>query len=209
MLKTNSRILLPLYLLREMKACDLDRRLLDFEAHHGYPAGDETSLQEWMAVTQDMEDLVWALYRCVEGGGRIGVYLAACAARRALPFYEKAYPGDLRPRKEVDLVDAWLRDPEMVSVARLEESATACETLLSLQLDFGHDSYYAVLTAYFALRAACYQPTAWRREFVGRAQASVADGLQAAGHIRSRELLEAEDQRQDLFNFLVPVSVPA
>lgn len=208
MLKTSSRILLPLRRLREMKACDLDRRLLDFEAHHGYPAGDETSLQEWMAVTQDMEDLVWALYRCVEGGGRIGVYLAACAARRALPFYEKAYPGDLRPRKEVDLVDAWLRDPEMVSVARLEESATACETLLSRQLDFGHDSYYAVLTAYFALRAA-HRTAEQGPGFAVQVRGAVADGLQTAARISDRELREDEDQRDDLFNFLVPVSVPA
>lgn len=78
-----------------------------FVRHHGHPPGEDTPLRDW-CFPRFAPRLVWAT-RCIgPAGPRIAVAVAAKAARRVLPVFETAYPGDARPRTALDLVDRWL-----------------------------------------------------------------------------------------------------
>lgn len=55
------KVLLPLSKLRKHGACDLRMRIADFTAHHGHPPNDHSTFREWMEVTPNVNDVIWAI----------------------------------------------------------------------------------------------------------------------------------------------------
>lgn len=85
-------ILLPLSALQERRACALDERIADFTAHHHREPGEDTPLREWLEVTPDFDDWLWAL-KCLGRKGRIlGLELGLRALRRVM-LVEAEYLG--------------------------------------------------------------------------------------------------------------------
>jgi hypothetical protein len=115
-------ILLPLSALRANDACDLERRIADFKAHHGHPPGAKTTLQEWVEVTHEINDLLWAT-RCISRNGRrLAAVVAIKAAWRTLPLYEAANPDDRAPRAALELAERKLAG-ESIRAAKLRAEA--------------------------------------------------------------------------------------
>jgi hypothetical protein len=117
-------ILLPLSALRANDACDLERRIADFKAHHGHPPGAKTTLQEWVEVTHEINDLLWAT-RCISRNGRrLAAVVAIKAAWRTLPLYEAANPDDRAPRTALELAEQRLAG-ESIRTPKLRAAAEA------------------------------------------------------------------------------------
>ena len=110
-------VVLPLSVLRDTRACYLNRSIAAFAAAHGRQPGETDTLADWMATAPTLYDLLWvaavALPRlhpdCADALRLVPVAVAARAARRVLPVFEAARPGDTRPRAALDLVDGVLR----------------------------------------------------------------------------------------------------
>ena len=106
-------MILSLSVLRARGACDLDKRIESFAAHHGHPPDDFSTFAEWAATTPDVQDLIDAL-KYVRGGLRIAVEVAYQSAMRVIPEFESVHPMDERPRAALLVVRRWL-DGEDVS----------------------------------------------------------------------------------------------
>lgn len=57
-------ILLPLSQLQKYNACDLKRRIADFELAYGHPPTETSTFREWLDITPLVREVVWAL-RCL------------------------------------------------------------------------------------------------------------------------------------------------
>ncbi len=70
--------------LRAHRACHLDGRIADLEAHleRTVPPDEEVPFAVWAEVTPHTRDLIWAL-RAVDGGREIAVEVAVRSAERA------------------------------------------------------------------------------------------------------------------------------
>ena len=113
--------LLPLSALVARRACDLERRIEDFTAYHGFAPDETSTLRQWTEVTPDIQDLLWAT-RCLprEQARQLAVGTAFRAVCRVLPIFREKYTEDKRPRQAMALVELWLADP---SVSKAEINA--------------------------------------------------------------------------------------
>jgi hypothetical protein len=109
---------LPLSALRRFNACDLDKRIADFTAHHGHPPDEESTFHEWAEVTSVI-NLLWAI-RCLEDSKSVsGEFIALC---------DKRHPG-VRYYSIADAPDGLVEvNPDMayaICAANVAEAAIA------------------------------------------------------------------------------------
>lgn len=144
-----SPILLPLSALHEYDACELDERIIEFDNHHGMEPTETTTLREWLEVTPDMDDVLWAT-QCLGRAGRIlGLEVATKAARRALAAVGWDHGADPRPLAAVEAAEAilaeWLAEREPTAEMRQAAHAAYIAT--------AHTSYAASVAANTAYTA--------------------------------------------------------
>lgn len=135
--------------LNEYNACNRDKRINAFTKQHGSAPTETTTLREWLEVTPDMSDVLWAT-RCLGRAGRIlGLRVATKAVRRALAAVGWDHGADPRPLAAVEAAEAilaeWLAERE--PTAEMRQAAHAAYTATA------HTSYAASVAANTAYTA--------------------------------------------------------
>ncbi len=154
-----------------LAALDACPPALDWLREQGYP-----SLAAAWAVCPRGDWMLWLAGRTAGPPGsdsRRPLVLAACAcARTALPLYESRRPGDLRPRRAIEVAEAWTRGE-----ATLDEVRVAAGD--------AYDASCAVSAAgtYFASAAAASASAAAASAFATYAASAAASAASAVAAV--------------------------
>jgi len=159
-------------------------KMLDFCKAHGAckdavdwltAGGIETMADAW-AKCPRADWMLWGLRKLGKLTKRQSVKIAITFAVRALPLFEKRYPGDERPRKAIAAARKWLANPSAKNAAAAYAAAYAADAAAA----------YAGAAAYAAYAAAAAADADAAAAYADAAAAYAGAAAYAAAYAAAR-----------------------
>ena len=126
---------------------------------------------------QQCERADWMLWLCGRMIGTVAwptrqeIVLVLCdLAETALPFFERKYPKDLRPRKSIEITRAWAQGKATIDQVREARAAADADAADAAAADAAYAAAYAAYAAAYAADAAAADAAAAAAAFTAKKQ---------------------------------------